>query len=101
MPTIQDLSSKNITAGPASSVKTGATNYRKKANEIKAKQLAEGKATSVPENGCKYRNPNNSFSCGGVTFHGTYYTTADAKELRILDDAVARKLLYIVEDNRK
>lgn len=100
MPTAKELLASSITSGPASSIKAGSINLKTKAAKAKAVAHAESKKAEVPVGACKYRSPNLNFNLGNISFGGPYYTTSDPNELKMLDEAVARHLLYIEEDKR-
>lgn len=101
MPTVEDIKASQMVTGPSTTIKAGSINLKTKAAKLKAAAQAAAKAIPCPEGGCKYRSKNNNFRMSGINFGSSYYATKDPKELELLDSAVARKLLYVVEDKRK
>lgn len=96
---IKDL--EGIKSGPAGTIKTDSLNAAVSTKQVDAKRAAEGKREEVPAKGCKFATMGqNDFSSQGIKFGGPMYTTADEKELAILDDCVDRGLLRVVEDKR-
>lgn len=91
-----------IETGPASSIKGGAVNMAKETKQEKATRLAESKLLKAPAGGVCYSTCGASdFQVEGIRFNGPRFATADVEEMRVLDSCVARKILKVIEDNRK